>query len=323
MNENEKTLVIGGTGAMGRAVVEQLVRIPGRSVVVPTRDAQSTRARHLQTSGAVEIVEGELTDSAWLDGLMGTVDSVFCNTNFFAANSPVAEYELGRAILDSAHRQRVGRFIWSSLDDALALTAGTVAVPHYDGKAAVASSINLQRAEEMMRQVDDGWFTDHVAILTTAPYYENLTSALAPTPGRLTDGREGITFVLPFGDGHYPMIALSDIGWFAAYMFTNWQSWGTRDLAVVGDRLSGADIARTVERHTGIPAEYRNLPLEVVVASVPEVGHDLAAMSAFLQTRDITTRDRDLTRLRAIHPALLTFDQWAATAAWPAPARTR
>lgn len=129
MEDNQKTLVIGGTGAMGSAVVEHLVRISGRSAVIPTRDAQSARARRLQTAGAVEIVEGELTDSAWLDGMMGAVDSVFCNTNFFAANSPVAEYELGCAILDSAHRQRVGRFIWSSLDDALALSGGTVAVP--------------------------------------------------------------------------------------------------------------------------------------------------------------------------------------------------
>ncbi|MCD5354500.1 NmrA family NAD(P)-binding protein [Kineosporia mesophila] len=221
-----------------------------------------------------------------------------------------------------AHRHQVDRFIWSSLDDALTLTGGSIAVPHYDAKAAVASSINLQRAEEMMRQVDDGWFTDHVSILTTAPYYENLTSALAPTAGELTSGSEGLRFVLPFGEGHYPMIALSDIGWFAAYMFANWQSWGSRDLAVVGDRLSGADIARTVEQRTGIPAEYQNLPLEVVVAAIPEVGHDLAAMSAFLQERDIATRDRDINGLRAIHPELLAFDQWAATAAWPVPTRT-
>ncbi|MER6694398.1 hypothetical protein [Streptomyces minutiscleroticus] len=35
---------------------------------------------------------------------------------------------------------------------------------------------------------DDGWYSRHVAVLVTAPYYENLHT-LAPQRTRLPDGR--------------------------------------------------------------------------------------------------------------------------------------
>lgn len=314
----KQTLVIGGTGAMGGAVIEQLLRHEDSSVVVPTRDSQSSHARELieRHGHRVTLVEADLSNDDQLNSLMLSVDEVFCNTNFFADNSVTAEYELGRRILDVARAHRVSRFIWSSLDDSLALTAGNIAVPHYNGKAAVASYINLMRSEEMMQKMPEPWFLSNVSILTTAPYFENLIEALAPTRGTLSDGRVGMRFTLPFGEGTYPMIALSDIGWFADYMLGNWHTWGSRDLAIVGEGLTGETVSRVFEASTGIPAEYQSLPLEVVAEAVPYVGHDLAAMSEFLQTRDVTTQDRDLEQLRFIHPALMTFSQWVTATTW-------
>lgn len=66
-------------------------------------------------------------------------------------------------------------------------------VLHFDSKAAVAAHIGLMRSEEMLHKETDGWYTDHVSILTTAPYFENLRDRLAPRP----DGRGGLTFRLP------------------------------------------------------------------------------------------------------------------------------
>ncbi len=315
---NDTILVVGGTGLMGGAVIERLLQATDASLVIPTRDARSERASKVLalSEGRVRMVEGDLSDDAHLDEVMSMADAVFCNTNFFAANSPVAEYTLGRRILDSAHTHGMKRFVYSSLDDALALTQGAIAVPHYDGKAAVAAYINLMRSEEMMQRVEEGWFSNNVSILTTAPYFENLTSGLAPSPATLSDAREGLRFTLPFGEGAYPMISLQDIGWFTAYMFAHWQSWGSRDLAVVGDRLTGRGIAESFEKQTGIPSEYQDLPLEVIIDSIPHVGHDLAAMSALFQARDITIQDRDLNHLRSLHPGLMNFQQWMVTTGW-------
>ncbi|MFI0260578.1 hypothetical protein ACH4OW_16260 [Streptomyces sp. NPDC017056] len=70
------------------------------------------------------------------------------------------------------------------------------------------------RSEEMLRKESDGWYTDHVSVLTTAPYFENLRHRLTPWP----DGQGGLTFRLPPGAARYPLVALDDIAWFACHM---------------------------------------------------------------------------------------------------------
>jgi hypothetical protein len=247
-----------------------------------------------------------------LDRALASADAVFANTDFFATGSVRAEYAQGVALLEAARRSGVDRFVWSSLDAAAALTGGTVPVPHYDSKAAVAAHINMMRADEAMRREDDGWYSAHVSILTTAPYMENLPHSLPPAP----DGRGGLTFALALGDGRWPLIALDDIAWFARHMLTRWQSWGARDLAVAGDALTGAEIADAFTRATGVAAAYQPVPLDVLAASIPAVGHDFAAMFRFFQSRDVVAADRDLDVLRALHPGLMSFAEWLRATGW-------
>ena len=177
-------------------------------------------------------------------------------------------------------------------------------MPHFDAKAAVAAWIGLRRSEEMMQRVTDGWFREHVSVLTTAPYFENLVSRFAPRFEQLPDGRQGYLFSLPLGEGRYPLIALDDIAWFADHVLEHWQSWGARDLAVVGDGPTGDEIAATFEAVTAIPTAYAPMPLDVVEA-VPVVGHDYAGLARFMQHRDVVGKDRDLALLRRIHPGLM------------------
>jgi hypothetical protein len=228
----------------------------------------------------------------------------------------LGEYGQGVALLQAARAAGVDRFIWSSLDSAAMLTGGANPVPHYDAKAAVAAHINLMRSHEMMSQEADGWYTEHVSILTTAPYFENLPHSLPPQAGVLADGREGLNFALALGDGHWPLIGLDDIAWFAGFMFEHWQDFGTRDLAVVGDNPTGAEIAATFERVTGTASAYVPVPLDALRDAIPGVGHDFAAMFRFFQERDLFTQDRDIIALRALHPALMTFEDWLRSTGW-------
>ena len=161
-----------------------------------------------------------------------------------------------------------------------------------------------------MRREGDGFFTHHVSILTTAPYFENLAGKLAPTRRSPRDDCDELRFDLPLGSGRYPLIALDDIAWFVDHMLCHWQSWGARDLAVVGDSLTGREIAATVEEVAGIACEYEDLPLEVLAASMPGFGHDYAALATFLQSRDVFALDRDIIALRRLHPGLQTFRDW-------------
>ena len=311
-----KTLVIGGTGSMGSSVVRRLAARSGSEVAVLTRDPGSERARALLPAGAVHLVRGDVDDAAALEAAMAGVDEVFANTDFFSTASPAREHEQGLQVLAAAERAGVDRFVWSSLDAAATLTEGRIPVPHYDAKAAVEAHIGLRRSEEFMRQDPDGWYSRHVAVLVTAPYFENLSSALAPRRGALPDGRDGLVVTLPLGNGRWPLIALEDIAWFAAHVLEDWGRWGGRTLRVAGDSPTGTQIAETFERVTGTPAAYQDLPLDAVRAMVPGVGHDLAAMFEFFQDVDLVHRARDLPTLRRIHPGLMSFEDWLRTSDW-------
>ena len=311
-----KVLVVGGTGVMGAPVVRRLAARSGSEVTVLTRDPRSERARALLSAGTVHLLRGDVDDAAALEAAMAGVDEVFANTDFFSTASPVREHEQGLAVLAAAEQAGVNRFVWSSLDAAATLTDGRIPVPHYDAKAAVEAHIGLGRSEEVMRQDPDGWYSRHVAVLVTAPYYENLSSALAPRRGLLPDGRDGLLFTLPLGAGRWPLIALEDIAWFTAHVLEDWGRWGGRTLRVVGDSPTGAEISSTFERVTGTPAAYQDLPLEAVRAMLLGVGHDLAAMFALFQDVDLVQRARDLHALREIHPGLMSFEGWLQTTGW-------
>lgn len=306
-----RTLVIGGTGAMGSRVVAQLLADTDDEITVLTRDPDSPRAAALGHD-RVRLILGDAGDLRSVESALNGVSRVFCNTDFFSAKSPLAEFTQGTSILEAARQHGVGRFVWSSLDSAATLTAGRVLVPHYEAKAAVAAHIQLHRSEEMMRKESDGWYSEHVSILVTSPYFENLQSRLSPA----SESDEGVVFTLPLGSGRYPMIGLADIAWFAVHLLEHWQSWGARDLAISADSLTGTEIAAIFERVTGIPARYEDLPLDALQKEIPEVGHDYAGMFGFFQQHDVADHDRDLHLLRRLHPGLMTFEDWLHRTGW-------
>ena len=99
-------------------------------------------------------------------------------------------------------------------------------------------------------------------------------------------------------------------------MLENWQAWGARDLAVVADIATGAEIAAQFESATGTPSQYVSVPRQVVRESILGIGHDLAAMVEFFQGRDLLTADRDMERLRRLHSKLMSFKDWLKVTAW-------
>ncbi|WP_263406812.1 NmrA family NAD(P)-binding protein [Streptomyces kanamyceticus] len=106
------------------------------------------------------------------------------------------------------------------------------------------------------------------------------------------------------------------MAWFACHMFDNWQSWGARDLAVIGDSLTGDEIAAAFARVTGTPSAYVPMPHDELHAAVPDFSHDYAAMFQFFADRDLYARDRDIPLLRRLHPDLMTFEDWLRHTGW-------
>lgn len=103
MNMNDLILVAGGTGGVGRAVVEQL-KAEGRLVRVLARDA----ARARDVLGAVDIVQGDTRDPQSLAPALQGVRYVVCATGSrdpAGPNSPQAVDYQGVSHLVAAARQ--------------------------------------------------------------------------------------------------------------------------------------------------------------------------------------------------------------------------
>ncbi|MEM7547892.1 MAG: NmrA/HSCARG family protein [Pseudomonadota bacterium] len=313
--------LIGGTGAMGRAVVNALLRDDAEAwhVRLLTRDPQSARAQAMKTAGGdrITFVAGDLEDGTGLDEVMKDAYGAFSNTNFWTVGekSVARERTHGLRVLEAAARAGVELFVHSSLDAATNLSDGAVPVPHYDAKASVEHEIDWRRSDEFFRQDHDGWYSKHAAVLVTEPYIENFQSIFLPEEGKLSDGREGLIFRGPLaGDAPWPMVALDDIGAFARIMFSDPGGWGGRTLRIGSDNPTLPEAVATFEKVTGIPAEFAAPSDEDFLASDMPNAHDV--LNNFLFHRKRLSAPRDYAALRDIHPGLRSFESWLRENGW-------
>ncbi len=302
---------------MGRTVIRHLLadRDQRWRVRLFTRNPHSHHAQQLEMEGGerLEVTQGDLNDQKSLASAFAGAYGVFCNTDFFSSANVQTEYEQGLRALETARQAAIQHFIYSSLDAGASISHGRVPVPHYDAKAAVEHWIDMQRSHEFMQQETDGWYSRHVSVLVTGPYYENLQSIFLPQKGKLADGREGYIFKLASGGKPYPMVALEDIAWFVSFLLTHADEWGGRTLPILGESLSIAQVAATFERVTGKAAEWQDVPLEQIRSSGSPIAHDIAHMLQFFQEYGVT---RDFELIRRLHPGLLSFEAWLRKTGW-------
>ena len=98
---------------------------------------------------------------------------------------------------------------------------------------------------------------------------------------RRADGT--FVFASPVGDGHVPMIALRDLGFFARYTFDNRSLVSGRDLEVASRmvRWDGPDgLVETFRRVTGLKAVYVRQTVEAWVQNFVNTARPLAADNA-------------------------------------------
>ena len=78
--------------------------------------------------------------------------------------------------------------------------------------------------------------------------------------GQRPDGT--FVFASPVGNGHVPMIALEDLGFFARYSFDHRAEVSAKDLEIATDWVSWDRLVATFTKVTGQKAEYLRQPLE-------------------------------------------------------------
>jgi len=284
-------LVIGATGQQGGATARQLLD-RARRVKALVRDPGSAAARALRAAGA-DLVAGDLDDPASLRAAMEGVSGVFLVLTMMVGPriSPAgvaAEERRGRAVADLARESGVGHLVYSSLNGADARSG----IPYYDSKA---------RIEEHIRALGIP-----ATILRPVSFMDNFATYNRPV---LDDGELVVSLAVR-ADLPMQLIAVRDIGAFAAIAFDQPGQFLGRTVEIAGDLLAPPQIAETFGRVCGLPARFRQTPVEQIRA----FDRQLAQMFTFFNEHP--SEPADLSALRAQHPGLMSLETWLRRTGW-------
>ncbi|GIH41778.1 NmrA family transcriptional regulator [Microbispora corallina] len=289
MNETGgPVLVIGATGQQGGAAARHLLD-RGRRVRALVRDAGAPAAAALREAGA-DLVTGDLDDAASLEAAMEGVHGVFLVLTMMegpriTAAGVAAEERRGLLVADLAARLGVRHLVYSSLNGA---GAGS-GIPYYESK---------ERIEDRIRALGVP-----ATVLRPVSFMDNFATYNRPV---MEDGRLVVGLAMP-PDVPMPLIAVDDIGAFAALAFERPGRYLGRTVAIAGDVLTPPEIAEVLGRVRGVPALFRRVPIERVRA----FDEQLAMMFAFFSEQPAQVPDVEA--LRADHPGLMTLETWART----------
>jgi uncharacterized protein YbjT (DUF2867 family) len=284
-------LVIGATGQQGGATVRQLLKRE-RAVHALVRSPNAPAALVLQDAGA-HLVVGDLDDEPSLRTALEGVRSVFLVLTMMvgARISPegvVAEERRGKTVVKLAHETGIEHLVYSSLNGAGARSG----IPYYESKT---------RIEEHIRAVGLS-----ATILRPVSFMDNFATYNRPI---FDNGELVVSLAVP---AELPMqlIAVRDIGAFAAIAFDRPEEFLGRTLEIAGDALTPVVIAETFGRVCGVPARFRQTPIEQIRAFDTQ----LAQMFTFFNEHP--SELSDLSSLRTLHPGLMSLETWLHTTGW-------
>ncbi len=279
MPSNETILVTGATGKQGGALIHELAG-KGFRLRAMTRRPDAEAAQKLRAAG-VEVVAGDLNDEASVKRALGGAWGVFAVQNTWDAGVEGEETQ-GKRLARLAKDAGVQHYVYASVGSADRHTG----IPHFDNKA---------RIEDTVRALK---FPSY-AIYRPVFFMENLTS-----PGFLN------------GDAIYSavdpatvlqMIAVADIGKYAARLFVDAERLNGREIDIAGDARTFPQTAEVLGRAFGRPIKYVPVPLE----EVRKKSEDFAIMLDWFNRVGYDADIEGTAREFGITP--ISLDQWAST----------
>ncbi|TFY62991.1 hypothetical protein EVJ58_g3514 [Rhodofomes roseus] len=318
---NKLILVIGATGAQGLAVIDKLLASSDDGLPSPysvralSRDPGSRRAKELVSKG-VEVVRGAFDDLASVRAALAGVYGAWVNTDGFTVGEQ-KEMWAGIRIFELAKQAGVRHYIWRYLDYGFKLSSydTTYNCEHYDGKGRVAEFMQAQPS--VVTDTDMSW-----TVITSGPYMEMLFNFMFGPYKKREDGT--VVFATPVGNGHVPMIALEDLGFFARYAFDNREITSAQDLEIATDKVGWEYLKATFEKVTGQRAEviYQSFDdwcknfknVDIPVANERPVGDGSTTWRQNFRAWWSMWRDdliqRDYEWLRRVNPNGYTLESW-------------
>ncbi len=307
MPEKKIIAVVGATGAQGGGLARAILadRSGGFGVRALTRKPDSEKAQALKNAGA-EVVTADVDDPASVRRAFTGAYGAFCLTNYWEHFSPERELTQARNQAQAAKDAGLQHVIWSTLedtrkwvpleDDRMPTLMGKYKVPHFDAKG---------EADGIFRELGVP-----TTFLLTAFYWENLIF-FGAGPQRGPDGVLAITF--PMDDKPLPSIAVEDIGKCAYGIFKRGREFINRTVAIAGEHITGAEMARQLTQALGQEVRYNNVPPEVYRSFGFPGADDLGNMFQFKRDfNDYFVGARSLEFSRSLNPELQTFEEWLA-----------
>lgn len=273
-----EVLVIGATGRQGGATARFLIEV-GEPVRALVRDADSDRARQLDSAGC-RLVTGDLDDKDSLERAVHGVDRLFLA---LPLTRPEEEECWGRAVIDTAAAAGVGHLVYSTALD----TGQETGVGHFDSKYRLRR--HLAGSSLGHTVLEPGGFMENLLFERT---WQGLSRGRLVTPWR--------------ADTVQPLVAVDDIGRFAAACLCAERSPTGRVLPVYSECLSAADQARIVGEVLGKPVKARKLP-DLLVRLL--LGRDLYRMFRFYNAGRAPASPDNSAFLQAV-PEPITFRRW-------------
>ncbi|SNS81932.1 Uncharacterized conserved protein YbjT, contains NAD(P)-binding and DUF2867 domains [Streptosporangium subroseum] len=284
MDTGKIIMVVGATGLQGRVVTAHLLA-GGWRVRALTRDPDGTPAKALAEAGA-QIVRGEMDDLASLaaaaEGAYGvfsvqpTVGSPGTAPDFAADD----EVRWGVNVAEAARAAGVRHFVYTSLAGA----------GRHDSEQLPQNTVNKWRIERHIAGIGLP-----ATILRPVSFMENYTGGY-----HLHDGTVATAFE---PDVPQQIMAVDDIGAFAALAFARPDEWIGRAIDLAGDELTPRRIAEAIGEAVGRPLPYVQIPIE----AIRQVGEDFAFAYEWLNERGYRA---DITAARQLHPGLMDFRTW-------------
>ncbi len=281
-NHDRTILVTGATGRQGGAVARRL-RKDGWPVRALVRHPDKPAAKALAGQG-VELVRGDLHDRSSLEGAVAGVYGVFSVQNFWLPDVGfTGEVRQGEALADAARAAEVQHFVYSSVGGAERATG----ISHFDSKWEIETYIQVLGLP--------------ATVLRPVYFMENL---FGQRQAILEQGILAQPDLRP--DTPLQMIAVDDIGAFAALAFEQPEQWIGRSLELAGDEKTLPQVAELLSRVTGRPVRYAPAPN-------PRGGEENRRMVRWF---DEAGYQANIPELRRLYPALKDLETWLRQTGW-------
>ncbi|MEU2088369.1 NmrA family NAD(P)-binding protein [Nocardia beijingensis] len=277
-------LVTGATGKQGGTTARRLLA-DGRAVRALVRDAHAPAAQELAAAGA-ELVVGDFDAPETLAAALAGVSGLFLVPP--AAYGPEGwdvdlEAARGEAIVEAARAAGVRQIVFTGIASMGDSTSWGATGKKRIEDAIIASGLQY-------------------TLLRPVRFMENYLLRTS-----LVDGiKGGVHRHLFPAEGPMKVIAVADIGDIAGLAFADPDRFHGRVLELAGDVLVPPVAAAAISAATGHQVSYHEVGEAEADAIGAEIGNTWRLM------RHTGGWRADVDEIRAIHPALRTFDTWLA-----------